>query len=303
MRKICDFFRTNEILSLDTETTSTSPIDAELVGLSFAVKEFEAFYVPVPANREEALRIVNIFKEVYEDPKILKVGQNLKYDLEVLRNYDIHLAGPMFDTMIAHYLIQPELHHNMDYMAEIYLNYQTIHIDEIIGPKGKNQKSMRDLLPSQVYEYAAEDADVTLRLKNKLEPELKKFECEKLFYEIEMPLMPVLAEMEMNGVCLDTASLQETSKVLTDRMNELEARIYELAGEQFNIASPKQVGEILFDKLKIVEKAKKTKTGQYVTSEDVLQQMRNKHEIVADILEHGTQRVKETHRHVYRRSA
>ena len=286
LRKLCDFFRTNEILSLDTETTSKSAIDAELVGLSFAVKEFEAFYVPVPANREEALRIVNIFKEVYEDPKILKVGQNLKYDLEVLRNYGITLAGPMFDTMIAHYLIQPELHHNMDYMAEIYLNYQTIHIDELIGPKGKNQRSMRDLLPSQVYEYAAEDADVTLRLKNKLEPELKKYECEKLFYEIEMPLMPVLAEMEINGVCLDTDSLKETSNVLTSRINELEARIYELAGSPFNIASPKQVGEILFDKLKIIEKAKKTKTGQYVTSEDVLQQLRNKHEIVADILEH-----------------
>ena len=265
--KLRDYFLTNKILSLDTETTSTSAIDAELVGLSFAVKEFEAFYIPIPANREEALRIVNIFKEVYENPEILKVGQNLKYDLEVLRNYDIHLAGPMWDTMIAHYLIQPELHHNMDYMAEIYLNYQTIHIDELIGPKGKNQKSMRDLLPSQVYEYAAEDADITLRLKNKLEPELKKFECEKLFYDIEMPLMPVLAEMEMNGVCLDTESLKETSKVLTDRMNELEHRIYELAGEQFNIASPKQVGEMLFDKLKIVEKAKKTKTGQYVTSD------------------------------------
>ena len=286
LRKLCDFFRTKEILSLDTETTSKSAIDAELVGLSFAVKEFEAFYVPVPANREEALQIVNIFKEVYEDPKILKVGQNLKYDLEVLRNYGITLAGPMFDTMIAHYLIQPELHHNMDYMAEIYLNYQTIHIDELIGPKGKNQKSMRDLLPSQVYEYAAEDADVTLRLKNKLEPELKKYECEKLFYEIEMPLMPVLAEMEINGVCLDTDSLKETSNVLTSRINELEARIYELAGSPFNIASPKQVGEILFDKLKIIEKAKKTKTGQYVTSEEVLQQLRNKHEIVADILEH-----------------
>ena len=284
--KLCDYFRTNEILSLDTETTSTNPIDAELVGLSFAVKEFEAFYVPVPANREKALKIVNIFKGVYEDPKILKVGQNLKYDLEVLRNYNIELKGPMWDTMIAHYLIQPELHHNMDYMAEIYLNYQTIHIDELIGPKGKNQKSMRSLLPSQVYEYAAEDADVTLRLKNKLEPELKKFECEKLFYEIEMPLMPVLAEMEMNGVCLDTQSLQETSTILTNRMIEIEQRIYELAGGQFNIASPKQVGEILFDKLKIVEKAKKTKTGQYVTSEDVLQQLRNKHEIVADILEH-----------------
>ena len=286
MRKLCDYFRTNEILSLDTETTSTNAIEAELVGLSFAVKEFEAFYIPIPAKREEALRIVNIFKDIYEDPKILKIGQNLKYDLEVLRNYDITLAGPMWDTMIAHYLIQPELRHNMDYMAEIYLNYQTIHIDELIGPKGKGQKSMRDLLPSQIYEYAAEDADITLRLKNKLEAELKKFECEDLFYNIEMPLMPVLAEMEMNGVCLDTESLKETSKVFTDRMNEIEARIYELAGENFNIASPKQVGEILFDKLKIVEKAKKTKTGQYVTSEEVLQQLKNKHEIVADILEH-----------------
>ncbi|MDO4984067.1 MAG: DNA polymerase I [Prevotella sp.] len=286
LKKLCDYFLTNKILSLDTETTSTSAIDAELVGLSFAVKEFEAFYVPVPANREEALQIVNIFKPAYENPEILKVGQNLKYDLEVLRNYGIELKGKMWDTMIAHYLIQPELHHNMDYMAEIYLNYQTIHIEELIGPKGKNQKSMRTLLPSQVYEYAAEDADITLRLKNKLEPELKKAECEDLFYNIEMPLMPVLAEMELNGVCLDTASLAETSKQFTNRMNEIEARIYELAGERFNIASPKQVGEILFDKLKIVEKAKKTKTGQYVTSEEVLQQLRNKHEIVADILEH-----------------
>ena len=286
MRKICDYFRTKDFLCLDTETTSTSPIDAELVGLSFAVKEFEAFYVPIPAKREEALQIVNIFKDIYENPKILKIGQNLKYDLEVLRNYGIELKGKMWDTMIAHYLIQPELHHNMDYMAEIYLNYQTIHIDELIGPKGKNQKSMRDLSPTDVYEYAAEDADITLRLKNKLEPELKKFECENLFYNIEMPLMPVLAEMEMNGVCLDTESLKETSKIFTERMNEIEARIYELAGEKFNIASPKQVGEILFDKLKIVEKAKKTKTGQYVTSEEVLQQLKNKHEIVADILEH-----------------
>ena len=286
LKKLCDYFLTNKILSLDTETTSTSAIDAELVGLSFAVKEFEAFYVPVPANREEALQIVNIFKPAYENPEILKIGQNLKYDLEVLRNYGIELKGKMWDTMIAHYLIQPELHHNMDYMAEIYLNYQTIHIEELIGPKGKNQKSMRSLPPSQVYEYAAEDADITLRLKNKLEPELKKAECEDLFYNLEMPLMPVLAEMELNGVCLDTASLAETSKQFTNRMNEIEARIYELAGEQFNIASPKQVGEILFDKLKIVEKAKKTKTGQYVTSEEVLQQLRNKHEIVADILEH-----------------
>ena len=286
MVKLRDYFLTNEILSLDTETTSTSAIDAELVGLSFAVKEFEAFYVPIPPEREKALQIVNIFKSVYEDPKILKVGQNLKYDLEVLRNYNVQLQGPMWDTMIAHYLIQPELRHNMDFMAEVYLNYRTIHIDELIGPKGKNQRSMRDLSPTLVYEYAAEDADVTLRLKNKLEPELKKFECEDLFYNIEMPLMPVLAEMEMNGVCLDTDSLKETSNILTARLKEIELRIYELAGKSFNIASPKQVGTILFDELRIIEKPKKTKTGQYVTSEDVLQQLKNKHEIVADILEY-----------------
>ncbi|MBP3849305.1 MAG: DNA polymerase I [Prevotella sp.] len=286
IRKLYDFFRTKDFLVLDTETTSTSPIDAELVGLSFSVEEHKAFYVPVPANRKEALRIVNIFKPLYEDPSILKVGQNLKYDLEVLRNYDIELKGKMWDTMIAHYLIQPELRHNMDYMAEVYLHYKTIHIDELIGPKGKTQRSMRDLSPTLVYEYACEDADITLQLKNKLEPELKRLDCERLFYDIEMPLMPVLAEMEMNGVCLDTQSLAETSKQFTTRMNDIEQRIYELVGEQFNIASPKQVGEILFDKLKIVEKAKKTKKGQYVTSEEVLQQLKNKHEIVADILEH-----------------
>ena len=285
-RKLYDFFRTKDFLVLDTETTSTSAIDAELVGLSFSVEEHKAFYVPVPAEREESLRIVNIFKPLYEDPSILKIGQNLKYDLEVLRNYGVELKGKLWDTMIAHYLIQPELRHNMDYMAEVYLHYKTIHIDELIGAKGKNQRSMRELSPTDVYEYACEDADITLQLKNKLEPELKAHDCEKLFYEIEMPLMPVLAEMEMNGVCLDTASLKETSTQLTQRMVDLEARIYELAGGQFNIASPKQVGEILFDKLKIVEKAKKTKKGQYVTSEEVLQQLKHKHEIVADILEH-----------------
>ena len=284
MRRLCDFFRTKEILSLDTETTSTHPIDAELVGLSFAVAEHEAFYVPIPANRKEALKIVNIFKPLYEDSHILKIGQNLKYDLEVLRNYNVRLQGPMWDTMIAHYLIQPELRHNMDYMAEVYLNYQTVHIDELIGPHGKQQRSMRDLTPSQVYEYACEDADITLQLKNRLEPELRAHECERLFYDIEMPLMPVLADMELAGVCLDTASLAETSKVLTARMNEIEARIYELAGEPFNISSPKQVGDILFAKMKIVEKPKKTKTGQYVTSEEVLTQLQGKHEIVADIL-------------------
>jgi len=285
-RKLYDFFRTNEILVLDTETTSTNAMEAELVGLSFAVKENEAFYVAIPSDRQEAQKIVDIFKPLYEDEKILKVGQNIKYDLEVLHNYGVTLQGKMWDTMIAHYLIQPELRHNMDYMAETLLGYQTIHIDELIGPKGKNQKSMRDLSPTEVYEYACEDADITLKLKNVLEPKLKEAGVDHLFYEIEMPLVPVLAEMEMNGVCIDTESLNETSRIFTNRMQELENRIYELAGEPFNIASPKQVGEILFDKLKIVEKAKKTKTGQYVTSEEVLQQLKNKHEIIADILEH-----------------
>ena len=286
MQKICQILLSEKIVVLDTETTSTSPIDAELVGMSFAVREHEAYYIPTPPDRPTAQRVVDIFRPLFESDTIMKVGQNLKYDLEVLRNYGIVLHAPMWDTMIAHYLIQPELRHNMDYMAETYLHYKTIHIDELIGPKGKQQKTMRDLPPSEVYEYACEDADITLQLKNKLEPELKKYDCEKLFYDIEMPLMPVLAEMEMNGVCLDTASLAETSKQFTQRMQEIEQRIYELAGEHFNIASPKQVGEILFDKLKIVEKAKKTKTGQYVTSEEVLQQLKHKHEIVADILEH-----------------
>ena len=286
MQKICQSFLTKKILVLDTETTSTSAIDAELVGLSFAVEEGKAFYVPIPENQEEALKIVNIFKPLYENEEIEKVGQNLKYDLMVLRKYGVTLKGKMFDTMIAHYLIQPELRHNMDYMAEIYLNYKTIHIDELIGPKGKNQKSMRSLPPSQVYEYACEDADITLKLKNKLEPELEKYGASKLFHEIEMPLMPVLAEIEINGVRIDTESLKETSRILTKRMEEIEQRIYELAGEHFNIASPKQVGDILFGKMKIIEKPKKTKTGQYVTSEDVLQTLKGKHEIVADILIH-----------------
>ena len=284
--ELYDFLRTNEILVLDTETTSTNPIDAELVGLSFAVKENEAFYVAIPPNRQEAEKYVNIFKPLYENPKILKIGQNIKYDLEVLRNYGVELKGALWDTMIAHYLIQPELRHNMDYMAETLLNYKTIHIDELIGPKGKNQKSMRDLPPTLVYEYACEDADVTLKLKNVLEPKLKESGVEHLFYDIEMPLVPVLAEMEMNGVCIDTDSLNETSKIFTNRMQELEQRIYELAGEQFNIASPKQVGDILFGKMKIIDKPKKTKTGQFVTNEEVLMQLKHKSEIVEDILNH-----------------
>ena len=286
MLKIRDFFMTKSFLSLDTETTSTDAIDAELVGLSFSVKENEAYYVPVPAERKEAEKIVNIFKPVYECAEILKIGQNIKYDLEVLAAYGVELAGGMFDTMIAHYLLQPELRHNMDYMAEVYLGYRTIHIDELIGPKGKNQRSMRELKPEEVYEYAAEDADVTLRLKNLLEPRLREAGVWQLFSEVEMPLVRVLASMELSGVRLDTASLKETSQILTQRMTDIEQDIYRLAGEEFNIASPRQVGEILFGKMKIVEKPKKTKTGQFVTSEEVLQQLRGKSEIVGKILEH-----------------
>lgn len=283
-KRLYDYLFTKQILSLDTETTSTHAVDAELVGLSFAVEEKEAFYVAIPSDREEALKFVNIFKPLYENPKIMKVGQNIKYDYEVLMNYGVEIQGKMFDTMIAHYLIQPELYHNMDYLAEVYLHYQTVHIEDLIGPKGKNQKSMRDLAPSEVYEYAAEDADITLRLKNVLEPKLKELNLEELFWNVEMPLVQVLAHMEMNGVCIDTNTLKETSVNLTNRLTEIERHIYELAGESFNIASPRQVGEILFGKMKIVDKPKKTKTGQYVTSEEVLQQLRSKSPIIDEIL-------------------
>ena len=283
-QKICDYFLTKQFLSLDTETTSTHAIDAELVGLSFATEENKAFYVAIPTEHEQALKFVEIFKPVYENENILKIGQNIKYDMEVLANYGVELKGKLFDTMIAHYLIQPELHHNMDYLAETLLNYQTVHIEELIGPKGKNQKSMREVDPKLVCEYAAEDADVTLKLYNVLQPQLKENNLESLFWDIEMPLVPVLADMEMNGVLLDTKALKETSDIFNKRMNEYEQKIYEQAGEKFNISSPKQVGEILFGKMKIMEKPKKTKTGQYVTSEEVLQTLKSKAPIVEDIL-------------------
>ena len=285
-RKLFDFFITKQILCLDTETTSINPIDAELVGLSFSVEEGKAFYVAIPTERKKAERIVNIFKPLYENTKILKIGQNIKYDMEVLMNYGVRLAAPMFDTMLAHYVLQPEQKHNMDILAETLLNYQTIHIDELIGPKGKSQKNMRDLSPADICDYAAEDADITLCLYNVLKPRLKEADVEDLFYNIEMPLVPVLAEMEMNGVLLDTNALAETSKVLTERMKQIEKEIYDLAGHEFNIASPKQVGEVLFGEMKIVDKPKKTKTGQFVTSEEVLLQLRSKAPIVDHILEH-----------------
>lgn len=285
-KEIIQKLLTSEILSIDTETTGTEPMDAELVGMSFSDAENKAYYVPVPPNREEALKIVNELRPLYENEKSLKVGQNIKYDMIILQNYGVQVKGKLFDTMLAHYVLQPELRHNMDYLAEIYLHYQTIHIDELIGTRGKNQKSMRDLSPEEVYRYACEDADVTLKLKNVLEKELKAQGVEHLFYEIEMPLVPVLVNIESNGVRIDTEALKQSSEHFTARLQEIEKTIYELAGETFNIGSPKQVGEVLFDKLKIIEKAKKTKTGQYVTSEEVLESLRSKHDVIGKILEY-----------------
>ena len=278
---------TKDFFSLDTETTSMNPIEAELVGMSFSFAENQAFYVPVPAAQEEAQKIVNQFKSLLENEHTLKIGQNIKYDMLVFRRYGVEVKGPLFDTMIAHYVLQPELHHGMDYLAEIYLKYETIKIEELIGPKGKNQRNIRNLSPAEVYKYACEDADVTLKLKNRLEEELRKNDCEELFYQVEMPLVPVLTYMEWNGVRIDTEALKQTSAHYTERMNQIEQEIYTLAGESFNIASPKQVGDILFDKLKITDKAKKTKSkGQYITSEEVLESLRHKHEIVGKILDY-----------------
>ena len=275
-----------KIVCFDTETTSTNALEAELVGISFAFNENEAFYIPMPANREETLKRVSLLKEILENEESEKVGQNIKYDITVLANYGIEVKGRLFDTMIAHYVLQPELFHGMDYLAEIYLNYDTIKIEELIGEKGRGQKNMRDIPPALVCDYACEDADVTLKLKNILQEELKKEGIEELFYNIEMPLVPVLAYMERNGARIDTAALKETSTLFSKRLNEIEEQIYSLAGEPFNISSPKQVGDILFGKLKIVDKPKKTKTGQFVTSEEVLSQLQNRHPIVKFILQH-----------------
>lgn len=285
-KELADFLLTNEIFSLDTETTSIEALDAKLVGLSFSTEDFRAWYVPVSRETEKAKKILEIFRPVYENPKILKVGQNLKYDLTVLANYDIHLSGPLFDTMLAHYLIQPELRHNMDYLAEIYLNYKTIHIEELIGPKGRGQKNMGDLEPKDIYKYACEDADVTLRLMKPLAEELRKNSLEEVFQNIEMPLMPVLARMERNGVVLDTETLKEVENDFTARLQTLEKDIYKLAGHEFTINSPRQVGEVLFGELKLSEKVKKTKSGQYSTSEEVLRDLHSKHPIVQKILDY-----------------
>ncbi|SFK58692.1 DNA polymerase I [Proteiniphilum acetatigenes] len=285
MVELCKKLTAQPSVCFDTETTGMDPLLSDLVGLSFAFKEGEAYYVPISADREEAYRQTAIFKPFFENEAIDKIGQNLKYDILSLRNYDIHVKGKLFDTMIAHYLLNPEIRHGMDYMAETYLKYRTIHIEELIGPRGKNQKSMRDVDPKIVVDYAAEDADITLKLKNILEREIHDNKLEKLFYDIECPLIYVLADMEWTGVRLDLKALEELSTQYTAELQRIEKEITDMAGIEFNVNSPKQIGEILFDRLMIVDKPKKTKTGQYKTSEEELEKIRSKHPIIEKILE------------------
>ncbi|MDY5623716.1 MAG: DNA polymerase I [Bacteroidales bacterium] len=283
---LCEQLLQEKSFAFDTETEGLDPLTAGLVGMSFAIREQEAWYVPVPANREEATDIVLRLAPALQHPEIEKVGQNIKFDILALRKYGVRVKGPLFDTMLAHYLLNPELRHGMDYLAETYLKYKTVPIEDLIGPKGKKQASMRTVPIEQIKEYAAEDADVTLRLKHYFAPLLKQEGLESLFFEMEMPLIYVLAEMEATGVKLDTNALKQSSEVLSQQLSALEESIYDLAGQSFNINSTKQVGEILFDKLKLDEKAKKTKTGGYSTSEEVLEKIRGKHPIVDKLLEY-----------------
>jgi DNA polymerase-1 len=270
----------------DTETDSLDVFSATLVGMSFSWKEGEAYYVPVPANRTEAQALVDEFNPFFASKSIEKIGQNMKFDLLILANYGVEIQGSLFDTMIAHYLLQPELRHNMDYLAEILLSYKTVHIDELIGVKGKNQLTMRQVPLELITDYAAEDADITFRLKQALDPKIKENGLEPLLYDIEMPLMRVLTEIEQNGVLIDDVALKQSSKILTEKMLEIEQEIHRIAGFEFNVSSAKQVGEVLFDRLKIIEKAKKTKTGQYSTNEEVLESLKGKHPVVDKILEY-----------------
>lgn len=283
---LCEQLLQEKSFAFDTETEGLDPLTAGLVGMSFAIREQKAWYVPVPANREEATDIVLRLAPALQHPEIEKVGQNIKFDILALRKYGVRVKGPLFDTMLAHYLLNPELRHGMDYLAETYLKYKTVPIEDLIGPKGKKQASMRTVPIEQIKEYAAEDADVTLRLKHYFAPLLKQEGLESLFFEMEMPLIYVLAEMEATGVKLDTNALKQSSEVLSQQLTALEESIYDLAGQSFNINSTKQVGEILFDKLKLDEKAKKTKTGGYSTSEEVLEKIRGKHPIVDKLLEY-----------------
>lgn len=283
-KELCSLLLTKEKVAIDTETTSPNAMEAQLVGMSFATEKGKAWYVAVPQDISAAQHIVEIFRPLFEHPTLLKVGQNIKYDLEVLSHYHVEVAGPLFDTMIAHYLLQPELRHNMDFMAESLLNYRTIHIEALIGPAGKGQRNMAELPPQDILAYAAEDADITLQLQEVLQPKLAEAGVEQLFWEVEMPLVRVLTDMELTGVRIDTAALSDTAHEFSQRMHKHEQRAWELAGEQFNLSSPKQVGEILFSKMKLVDKPRKTKTGQYVTSEEVLQSLRDRSPVVEEIL-------------------
>ena len=285
-QKLIETLNNGMAFCFDTETTGLNPLADELVGLSFSFKPHTGVYVPLPAELEEAKKVLNEFKEVFESDKSGKIGQNLKFDIAFLASYDIDVQGPFFDTMIAHYLLQPDMRHNMDLLAETYLNYQTLSIESLIGKKGKNQKSMRDVDLALIGKYAAEDADITLQLKIIFEPLLAEKNLLELFSQVEMPLIKVLAEMERNGVSLDVPALRKFSEELGHDIKALEIKIYEQAGESFNIASPRQLGDILFGKLKISEKAKKTKTGQFSTGEDVLVKLEKDHPIIRDILDY-----------------
>ena len=273
-------------VAFDTETTGIDPLASDIVGISFSYKEGEAYYVALSAKKEEAKEQLSLLKPFLEDESIEKIGQNIKYDILMVRNYDIKVQGPLFDTMIAHYLINPETSHGMDYLAETYLKYKTVSIEELIGSRGKNQGNMRDVDIAIASKYACEDADITLKLKHLLEKELKENNLEKLFYEIECPLIYVLADMEWIGVRLDLEALKQLSIDLTKELSTLEAEIIEMAGMEYNVNSPKQTGEVLFDHMKISDKAKKTKTGQYSTSEGELEKLRNVHPIIEKILEY-----------------
>ena len=280
----------------DTETTDLDPLQAELVGIAFSWEKTKGFYVPFPSEKEEVQKLIEALRPFFEAEEIEKIGQNLKYDIKVLAKYDVEVKGKLFDTMIAHYLINPDMRHNMDVLAETYLNYTPVSIEELIGKKGKNQKSMADVPVDQQTEYAVEDADVTLQLKEHFQKELGEANTQKLFDEIEIPLVQVLADMELEGINLDQEFLGSLSETLNNDIASLEKSIYEEAGEEFNIGSPKQLGEILFDKLKLVDKPKKTRTGQYSTAEDVLSYLAPDHEIVQHVLDYrGLSKLKSTY--------
>ncbi len=296
MQLFLDKLMKQAAVCFDTETTSIDPIAAELVGIAFSWEQGKGYYVPCPEKKEEALAVIEILRPFFEDENIQKIGQNLKYDIKVLRKYDLDVKGQLFDTMLAHYLINPDMRHNMDVLAETYLNYSTISIENLIGKKGKNQKSMRDVPIPEQTEYAVEDADITWRLKEHFEKELGEANIQKLFDEIEIPLLRVLADMELEGINLDKAFLQSLSKELDKDIKTLEQQIYISAGEEFNIASPRQLGEILFSKMKLIDNPKKTKTGQFSTAEDVLRSLAKDHKIIQDILDfRGLAKLKSTY--------